>query len=104
MSSFGYSIGDLIGDLGITGESALATARAYAAPTLANIHAVEAAFAKEGTSAPPELLNSLYERYYSAIQQNPAYGTGALQSQLSAMLPWILGGGVVLFLLMKRGR
>lgn len=94
---------DLIGDLGLTGATATATAKALASPTLSNIKAVESAFAASGTSAPPELLELLYERYYSSIESNPLAYAGSLQATLSAMLPWIIGGGLVLFLLKRKG-
>ena len=89
-------------NFGITGASALAVTQAVAAPTLANIQRVQAAFAAEGTSAPPELMDALWSRYYEAIRQNPAASSGAITAALSTYLPWMLGGGLVLFFLSKR--
>jgi hypothetical protein len=88
----------LISDLGITGDSATAVARAMASPTMSNIKAVQSAFADSGTSAPPELMEMLWGRYYDSIASNPLAASGSMQ----AMLPWLIGGGVVLILLLKR--
>ncbi|MFA5430377.1 MAG: hypothetical protein WC329_04390 [Candidatus Omnitrophota bacterium] len=79
---------------GVTGASVTATAQAFAAPTLANIKKVEAAFASEGTAPPPEMMDLLYQRYYDSLYSNPFY---SISSGLKAALPWVLGGGLLLF-------
>ena len=101
---FWDSVKDFIGTLGISGTTAAASARAFASPTLANIRAVEKAFVEEGTSAPPELMDQLYQRYYSAIASNPYAQTGGIQSTMDTALPYLLLGGLALFLMMQKGK
>jgi hypothetical protein len=99
--AFWDELGGLLRNVGITGESAAAVARAYASPTLENIRAVERAFQNAGTSPPPELMDQLYRRYYSTIQTSPYYQAGMVQSTLAEWLPYI-AGGILLFMIMRK--
>ncbi len=94
----------ILGQFGVTSESALAIAKAEASPTLANIQAVELAFNNAGTSAPPELLNALYQRYYDSIASNPYATVGATTQWLSDNWLWLLVGGGVLIAIISANR
>jgi hypothetical protein len=102
MRGFWDELGGVLGSVGVTTASATAVARAYASPTLENIRAVEAAFREAGTSPPPELMNSLYQRYYDSIRSSPYYQAGTVQTGLTNLLPWIAGGILIFILLRKR--
>lgn len=102
-SGFWDSVKDVIGGIGVNADTAAAVAKAFASPTNENILNVERAFAMAGTSAPPELMNALYQRYYQAVRDNPYYGSGQFTLGLTNLLPWIIGGGL-LFLAFGRKR
>ena len=89
-------------NIGVSANSAAATARALTSPTMENIRAVEQAFASEGTSAPPELLDLLYKRYASAVASYPAAYGGGIMNTFSQIAPWLFVGGVALYFLNKR--
>ena len=89
---------------GIGAESATATAQAYASPSIANINAVTAAFQAEGNSPPPELMNSLWERYYQSIASNPALASGSLTTFFSNPVVLIGGAALLFFVFMKKGK
>lgn len=95
------TIANILGDIGITGATSTAIARALASPTMANIRAVESAFAAEGTSAPPELLDLLYKRYADAVASYPAAYGGNLLNTLSELLPWLAIGMMGVFILSR---
>jgi hypothetical protein len=98
------TVQNLLSGIGVSTATAAATARAFASPTLDNIRAVESAFASEGTSAPPELLDVLYKRYADAIARYPvAYG-GGIVNTFAEIAPWLFIGGVAIYMLSKRGR
>jgi hypothetical protein len=82
-------------------EVVSAVARAFASPTQANIAAVRQAFRDQGTSPPPELLNALYERYYDSLRRYPAVTVGGFQEGAQSLLPWILGGIVLIWALRR---
>jgi hypothetical protein len=87
----------VIDSLGISASSALAVERAFASPTITNIQNVELAFNAEGTSAPPELMQELWNRYNSAVQSNPQWQTGSLTASINQMLPYLVIGGIAIF-------
>jgi hypothetical protein len=95
------TIKDVIGDIGFTPEIAAAVARAEVTPSWENIQAVEEAYRARGSSAPPELMRQLYNRYYEAYAGFPSYYGRYLMTTASNYFPFILGG---LFLIMLAGR
>lgn len=102
MRGFWDDVQNFISEFGISYQSGLAVAKALASPTLQNIRAVEAAFAAEGASPPPELMETLWQRYYQAVADNPYYASGSVTNFLSSPLVWIGGGLLLLFALKKR--
>jgi hypothetical protein len=94
----------IMSDLGITVASAEAVARAFASPTVTNINAVNAAFAAEGTSPPPELMNTLWERYYDSIARNPYAAAGTATAFVSNPIVWIAGIGILFILLAPKDK
>lgn len=97
------TIGDILSQFGITDDTMIASGRAMESPTKENIQAVETAFENAGQSAPPELMELLWSRYYDAIGSNPL----TMAQTVSEYLPYIIGGGiglVLLFGLRRRGR
>jgi hypothetical protein len=96
-------VGSILSTFGISGDSAAAVAQAYASPTIANINAVQAAFTAEGNTAPPELLNALWGRYYDSIKQNPLASAGQLTSLLSSPIVWAIGAGLLFLAFKKKG-
>ncbi len=88
---------------GFTEETSVAVQRALVSPTYQNITAVEDAFAAAGTSASPELMQTLWERSAQATRDNPLWAGGSMLSGLSSILPWILAGGVA-WLLFKNAK
>ncbi len=98
------TIGSIVSSFGISLDSATAVAQAYAAPTIVNINNVTAAFAAEGATPPPELMQSLWERYYSSIAQNPLAATGQITTFLSNPMVWLIGGGILIFVFSRKKR
>jgi hypothetical protein len=96
------TIESIASTFGIGSGSATAVAQAYASPTIANINAVTAAFQAEGNSPPPELMNSLWQRYYQAIASNPALASGSLTTLLSNPIVLIGGAALLFFVLSKK--
>ena len=94
------TIQSYLDDFGISGESALAVAKALASPTTANINAVKSSFEVTGNAAPPELLNALYARQAESYKDNLFFSAGSM----SGALPWIIAGGIVAFVLYRRRR
>lgn len=88
---------DIISATGVNAETAKAVELAYQSPSIDNINAVELAFTNAGSSAPPELMQNLWERYYQAVRDNPLWASGNAIGAISNWLPWILIGGVALF-------
>ncbi len=101
-AGFWDSVSDILGNIGITAATTAAIARAMASPTMANINAVETAFAAEGTSAPPELLDLLYKRYADAVASYPAAYGGNIVNTLSQWAPYLAIGGLALFMLTRK--
>jgi len=104
LGSIWDTIKDALGDLGADPNIAAAIGRAYAAPNLQNINAVVAAYNARGATPPPQLMQSLYERYYSSAYYT-SYGYGGYYPTsyggVTGVLPWIVGG-VVLIMLLRR--
>ncbi len=98
------TIQNIISTVGVTPASMEAIIKAFTSPTLTNIDAVKKAFAAAGTTPPPELLNVLYGRYYDSIATSPYYTTGMTMETVGDWLPWIVGGGLLLFAVAKRRR
>ena len=99
------SIQNVLNTFGISAATTTATAQALAAPTLANIQKVKDVFAAEGTSAPPELLDALYGRYYDSIASNPYAQSGNILSSYSTWLPYLIGiGGIFLIVKLSKRR
>lgn len=96
------TVENFLAQWGVTGDTGIAISKAFLSPSLSNIDAVSAAFIAEGTTAPPELMNQLYDRYYSSIANNPAATSGNITQFLSQYGVWIAGGIAVLFFLKKR--
>jgi hypothetical protein len=97
------SVENILSSIGVTGDTATAVAVALASPTNYNIQAVVQAFQIEGTYPPPELMNLLYQRQFSAIQNNPVYTGAQISQSIGNWLPLLLIGGGLLFL-SSRGR
>ncbi len=96
------SVETLLSKFGITGNTSLAVAQAFAAPTLANINNVIAAFQAESATPPPELMNVLYARYYDSIRSTPFYQSGQLTQAIGNYGPWLLLGGLMIAALALR--
>lgn len=100
MSGIWDWIKDVASDIGLTsGSISKAVAVAYASPSTSNIRAVEEAYRREGKTAPRELMNELWSRYYGS---DPYYSGGTYYAPTSNYLPWIIGGGVLLWAIMRR--
>lgn len=97
------TIQGFLDEIGITAQTSAAVAKAFASPSWQNIEAVKSAFRAEGTTVPPEILDALYKRYYSAVEQYPSAYAGTMLGNLGNLFPWILLGGLGLILL-SRGR
>jgi hypothetical protein len=96
------SVESIMSTFGVGAGSATAVAQAYASPTVANINAVTAAFAAEGNSPPPELMNSLWQRYYESVAANPYLASGNLTALLSNPIVLLAGAGILFLFLSKR--
>lgn len=95
------SIANILKGFGVTQATSAATAKALISPSLENIEAAKAAFKAEGTTIPPEVLNMLMERYYSAIGANPAAYSNVALSKVTDLLPWVLFGTIAVVLISK---
>jgi hypothetical protein len=98
------TVSSALSEFGISGDSALAAAKALASPTLANINAVTAAFSAEGNTPPPELMNVLWERYYQSTVTNPYAISGNLANFFSSPLVWLIGGGILIYAVSSKKR
>jgi hypothetical protein len=87
---------------GISAGTAAAVARAEVEPSITNINAVSAAFAVEGTSPPPEIMDLLWQRYYESVKSNPYAAGGTVTSAMSNPLLWAAGAAALYFLLRRR--
>jgi hypothetical protein len=90
----GFSWSEILANFGYYPPALGAVAAAVARPTLANIRAVENAYARGGYSAPGPLIDWLYSRYYETLPQRlPGEVTGAV----AQYWPLFLLGGLLLF-------
>lgn len=98
------SLQTVLENLGVNEQTSVAIQRALASPTMQNIRAVENAFAEAGTTAPPELMQTLYERYAQAVRDNPLWAGGGATQFISQNWPWLLLGVVGIIALRSSGR
>jgi hypothetical protein len=95
---------DVAGDLGATPEISAAVAKALAAPSVENIRAVESAYRARGATPPPELMRTLWERYYDTLPERVIYPAPGFAATVTDYLPLLVAGGLVIWALASRRR
>lgn len=90
--------------IGVTPAITQAVAVATANPSLENIRRVEEEYRAIGSSPPAELMSFLYDRYYATFPST-VYGIpGQVYRAAMDWTPYLVIGGIALYLLSKRRR